>query len=55
MEKENLKTLNTNMGLGELANGEIFFVRQFRFLLNGDHLSDAFNLSVDFDWTEKNN
>ena len=44
---------NNDMGLGELANPNLIFVRQFRFLISSEHLSDSYNFAVHINWTEK--
>lgn len=46
---ENLKT----MSIGPVGDPSITFVREFRFTLAGEHLSEAFNTSVDVDWGNK--
>lgn len=42
-----------NMGIGELGEPGLVFIRQFRFLIDSQHLSSAFNHSVHIDWSNK--
>lgn len=41
------------MGLGELGGPDMRFVRKFRFLISGDHLSNLFIFSAHISWIGK--
>jgi hypothetical protein len=46
-------TNNINMGIGEIGDPNLVFVRQFRFMIWGEHLSEAYNYSVHINWSKK--
>lgn len=45
--------MSQNMSLGKLGEPNLIFVRQFRFILQSEHLSESFNHSVKIDWLNK--
>ncbi len=45
--------MGANMGIGNLGLPGLVFVRQYRFLISGEHLGDDFNFSVHIDYVKK--